>query len=134
MNLGQFIMMKRKEQGLTQEELAKIIGKHKSFVCKLEKNHVRSLKDDMIVPLANALSIPITDLFDGWNADGTKRFERITAQEFEQEIYSLLSRNAHIHFDYSSWLYLSKKLLNNVVDLDENQKKQIASYLELFKQ
>lgn len=60
-------------------------------------------------------------------------YRKITQEEYEQEIYNLLSKHKHITFSYSALLFLIKKLLDKVVDLDQKQKNQIASYLELFK-
>ena len=131
MNLGQFIKQKRKNKNMTMEQLGKAIGKNKVFIHRLENNKVKTLKDDTIVPLANALNIPVMALFDGWDFNGNQiENEQTTQEEFEQEVYTLLSKHAQIKYNYSTWLTLSYKLLNNVIDLDDNQKK--TNYI-LFK-
>lgn len=97
MNLGQFIKQKRLEKNMTMEQLGKTIGKNKVFIHRLEKNKVKTLKDDTIVPLANALGIPVMALFDGWDLDGNKiETEQITADEFKNEVSSLLNKTTNL--------------------------------------
>ena len=80
MNLGQFIAHHRRKLGLTQEQLGNKIGKNKTFIYRIEKNHVKTLKDDVMKNLADALGIPITALFEGFDIDGnpTGVIEKIT--------------------------------------------------------
>lgn len=146
MNLGQLLKSKRKELKLTQTDVANAIGVSTNTISKYERNIIENMGRSKVLKLSKLLGIPTIKFIDctGTNEpllpedvfDGISQMpnRQTTREEFEREIYGLLSRNAHIKFTYSAWLYLSNKLLNNVVDLDENQKKQIASYLELFKQ
>lgn len=94
MNLGQFLKQKRIEKGLTMKELGEKIGKNKTFIYRLEKNNVKSLKNDVMEPLANALDIPVIALFDGFDENGnaTKEIEQITRKEFATEVLTLLTK------------------------------------------
>lgn len=143
--IGEFLKQKRLDKNLTLEKVAEFVGVTKATVSRWESNEIKNMKTDKINKLCICLDIPIEDFLyftDDYYYNKRIQLDRIsqmpnrqtTREEFEREIYGLLSRNAHVKFTYSSWLYLSNKLLNNVVDLDENQKKQISSYLELFKQ
>lgn len=98
MNLGQFIKQKRQEQNLTMEQLGKAIGKDKSFVSRLESNKVKTLKNDVIEPLASALRIPIVALFEGFDENGNKKdnIEQVSPEEFANEVKLLLSKTNNL--------------------------------------
>ncbi len=145
--IGFFLKQKRLDKNLTLEKVAEFVGVTKATVSRWESNEIKNMKTDKINKLCACLDIPIEDFLyftDDYYYNKRIQLDRIsqkpnqqiTQEEFEQEIYSLLSKHVPVKlkFKYSAWLLLSKKLLNSVVDLDENQKKQIASYLELFKQ
>ena len=94
MHLGNFIKQKRLEKNLTMEQLGNMIGKHKSFISKLESNKIKSLKNDSIKLLAEALDVPIVDLFKGFDADGISikdyKIEKISSEDFVTEVLGLL--------------------------------------------
>ena len=94
MNLGQFLKVKRLEKGLTMKELGERIGKNKTFIYRLEKNNVKSLKNDIMESLASALDIPVIAFFDGFDIDGNnvKEFEQITPNEFFNEVVNILKK------------------------------------------
>ena len=48
MNLGQFIRQQRLKKGYTRDQLAKLIGKNKAYISRIENNKVRTLKNDSI--------------------------------------------------------------------------------------
>ena len=98
MNLGQFIKQKRLEKNLTMEQLGNMIGKNKAFISRLENNKVKTLKNDIIEPLANALSIPVIALFEGFDENGNKKdnVEEVTPQEFVFEVKELLSKTTNL--------------------------------------
>lgn len=138
-DIGNLIKQKRKEKGLTLVELGEKINVTNGTISKWERGYIKNMGRDKIEALSNVLEIPPLVLIRGTDNIPVERISKytnkeITRDEFEQDVYTLLSRNAHVKLDYSAWLYFANKLLDNVVDLDENQKKQIASYLELFKQ
>lgn len=62
MNIGEYIREKRKEAGLTVDELAAKIGKNRATIYRYENNSIESLPSDILIPLANALSITPGDL------------------------------------------------------------------------
>lgn len=97
MDLGQFIKKRREEKNMSQEQLATLIGKNKNFISRLENNKVKSLKDNMIEPLAEALSVPIWALFDGFDENGNKvEYEQITPEEFLSTVKTLLDKTENL--------------------------------------
>lgn len=98
MNLGQFIKQKRLEKNLTMEQLGNAIGKNKAFISRLENNKVKTLKNDIIEPLANALGIPVIALFEGFDENGYKKdnIEEISSKEFVYEVKELLSKTTSL--------------------------------------
>lgn len=131
-NLGSFLKQKRKEKGLTLVQLGEKIGVTNGTISKWERGHIKNMKRDKIEALCNVLDIPPLVLINGIENNDKIEIEQITEKDFQQEVFGLLSKHAHIKYTYSTWLFLSNKLLNNVIDLDDNQKKQIISYLELY--
>ena len=63
MTIGEKIKRRRKELGMTTEELGRLIGVQRSAVTKYEKNKV-DLKSKQIQMIARALDIPPVDLLD----------------------------------------------------------------------
>ena len=57
MTIGEYIRQKRKEAGLSAEELGKKIGKNRATIYRYENNSIEKLPANVLVPLANALSI-----------------------------------------------------------------------------
>ena len=49
-------------QKLTQEEVGQLVGKDKSFICRLEKGTRRIKKEEAII-LSRALNVPMEVLF-----------------------------------------------------------------------
>lgn len=68
MNTGARIRSRRKELGLTQEELAERVGLKKAAISKIEKGIVVNLKRDVIASLSAALSCSPSYLM-GWDTD-----------------------------------------------------------------
>lgn len=94
MNLGQYIKQKRLENGLTMEQLGNAIGKNKAFISRLENNKVKSLKNDLMEPLAVALDIPVISLFKDFDEKGNynKQSPKITPRELIFEVECLLDK------------------------------------------
>ena len=63
MTFGQKVKQLRKRAGLTQEELASLCGRGKSFICNIEKG-TRTTKLENIPLLADALGVSIGELVD----------------------------------------------------------------------
>ena len=132
-SIGKLIKRKRLEKGLTLEQVAKKVGVGKSTVSKWERGAILNMKKDKLDALSLILDIdPLVFIYGNEEILNTKENEQITQEDFEKEIYTLLSKHARIKFNYSTWLFLTNKLLNNVVNLDDKQKQQIISYLELY--
>ena len=94
MNLGQFIKQKRLEKGLTTEQLGTAINKNKAFISRLENNKVKTLKNDLIEPLADALGIPVIALFKGFDENGNanKDVTELSKDKFANEVKFLLDK------------------------------------------
>lgn len=112
MNLGQFIKQKRLEKNLTMEQLGNTLGKNKAFISRLENNKVKTLKNDLIEPLADALDIPVIALFEGFDENGNhnKEITEVTKDTFVNEVKFLLSKTS---------------------DLTEQQKQYVLNTLEI---
>ena len=82
------------ENNLTMEQLGNAIGKNKAFISRLENNKVKTLKNDVIEPLANALGIPVIALFEGFDENGNKtdKATQVTPKEFKYEVNQLLDK------------------------------------------
>lgn len=57
MTLGSLIEQKRKELGLTQEQLAAAVGTTKSTVSRWESGDIRKMKASMIVKMSKTLNV-----------------------------------------------------------------------------
>ncbi len=84
MDIGELIKIKRKERGLTQEELGKMIGVKKSAVYKYEKGIIKNLKRSVLENLSNILEIDPAVLILGAD-DGIS--ERIKVNRNAGDIY-----------------------------------------------
>lgn len=62
MEIGQKIKQARKEKGMTQEELGKIIGVQKSAIAKYESGRVVNIKRSTLQKIASALNIRPSEL------------------------------------------------------------------------
>ena len=62
MSIGEFIKTRRKELGLSADDLAAKIGKNRATVYRYESNYIEKLPADVLVPLAAALRVTPGDL------------------------------------------------------------------------
>lgn len=86
-NIGEFIQVLRKEKGLTQKELAEIIGMSDKTISKWENGN--SLPDtSMLLPLCRVFDISVNELLS---------CERITPEDYsvkaEETIMTLIKEN-----------------------------------------
>lgn len=65
MNIGNIIYNRRKELGLTLEEVGDVVGVNKSTVKKWESGDISNMRRDKIALLAKALKINPVDLVNG---------------------------------------------------------------------
>lgn len=98
--VGNKIKKLRREQGLTQQDIAKIIGKTESSIRKYEKGLV-NIPMDVIVKLANALNVKAYDLV-GENADKIEEemflkesLDWLTSALSDVDYYNDEDRNRH---------------------------------------
>ena len=64
MMTGDVIKQKRKEKGLTQEELGKLLGVNKGAVSKWESGRVQNIKRSQLLELARILEVSTNELLD----------------------------------------------------------------------
>jgi transcriptional regulator with XRE-family HTH domain len=64
MKIGLAIAMRREELGMSQVDLAKVVGVSKASVCRWESGDISNMKRDKIQKLADALHISPIDLLD----------------------------------------------------------------------
>lgn len=63
---GDVIKRKRKEKGLTQEELGKLLGVNKGAVSKWEAGRVQNIKRSKLLQLAKILDVSPNELLDDY--------------------------------------------------------------------
>lgn len=68
------IKKKRKELGLTLEQVAKHVGVSEGAVRKWEKGHIKGIGSDKIAALAKILELPISVFIDGSDSEDTVIF------------------------------------------------------------
>ena len=64
MEIGNLIYNRRKELGLTLEQIGDYVGVSKSTVKKWESGYISNMRRDKIALLAKILQIPPTDLIN----------------------------------------------------------------------
>ncbi len=123
MKLGEKIRQKRKELGLTQEELANMVGyTSKSTITKIENNKI-DVSMDKIELIANALNVS-PQFFTNWNSNN----------EYSVEILSDEQKVKLEHYIESS----NVMYFNGSVDDSDDNKKIIRdaltkAYIEILK-
>lgn len=61
--LGAYIRNLRKKQGMTQEELANLIGLSSAFISRLERNHFGDVSSYTVIKIAKALKVLPEELY-----------------------------------------------------------------------
>ena len=89
MTVGERIYQRRKELGLTQEELGKRLGYGKSAVCRVEKEG-NNITSDRIIKFANALECSPSYLM-GWEDKSTSFMLAIADEEGKRMITSAVT-------------------------------------------
>lgn len=67
MTIGEFVKSRRKELGLTVDELAEKMGKNRATIYRYESNYIKKLPSTVLIPLANALQVTPADLINAGN-------------------------------------------------------------------
>ena len=86
MTTGEKIKARRKELGMTTEELGRLIGVQRSAVTKYEKDKI-DMKSERLQQIAKALLVPVVDLL----ADDPAQ-NRTIDESLVDEITDLLSK------------------------------------------
>lgn len=98
MNLGGLLRQKRKEKGLTLEQVGKIIGVSKNTVSKYERNMIANIGRSKVIALSKLLDIPTVtfiEAIDELEKTNTET-EQITPKEFQYEVKELLDKTDNI--------------------------------------
>lgn len=106
MNAGEIIKSRRKEKGLTLQNVADYLGCSKMAVSKYERGQIQNLKRDKLIALSKLLEVSPIELIDG--------------VEIEQEI-TINGFKTQVNY-----------LLHQTKDLSENEKKLIRDYINLI--
>lgn len=91
MTPGERIRQLRREHGMTQEDLGKLLGIQKAAVNKYESGRVQNIKRATLIKLAQILETTPEDLL-GWSADMPKNIE--TLEETDMTPVPIIGRVA----------------------------------------
>lgn len=91
MNIGERIKVRRKELGISAEQLADVLGVSPATIYRYESNYINSMKVDRIKPIAEALNTSVSYLM-GWcnvnNGDTSSDSDSFYTTPEEQAIIS----------------------------------------------
>ena len=90
LNIGSLLKRKRKEKGLTLEEVANAVGVGTSTVSKWERGFIKNMKRNKLESLSQVLGLDPIALIRGF-ADETND-EEITRKQFKNEVSNLLHK------------------------------------------
>ena len=89
MTIGERIKSLRKEQSLTQTELANKVGTTKQNIYKYENGIITNIPSDRLLAISNALNVSPAVFFDSANEKSTPQTER---DVLKQKIIELLAQ------------------------------------------
>lgn len=116
MNIGEIIKNRRKELGMSAEDVAEIIGTSPATIYRYESNYITKMGVDKLTPIAKALRVSEAYLM-GWTTDPNWRPESDV---------SLSSSSA----DPLQLTEQEEELLNGFRSLSDEQKIRVIAYLE----
>lgn len=91
--VGDFIKSKRKEKGLTLEQVGAYVGVSKGTVSRWESNEIGNMRTHRVKLLCECLGISTIEFLECCTTvDKIKEFEKLTKKEFLEEIMILLER------------------------------------------
>ena len=111
MNAGELIKSKRKEKGLTLQNVADYLGCSKMAVSKYERGQIQNLKRDKLIALSKLLEVSPIELIDCVEIE-----QEITVNGFKTQVNYLL----HQTKDLSE---MEKDLIRNYINLICNKGK-----------
>lgn len=104
MNLGDRILTLRKSVGLSQEQLAEVVGVSRQAISKWETNQTAPELDNLI-QLASAFSVSTDELL-GIEAEGNTGEKCETAANRESSVEMLAKRNRYAKLFTCGWISL----------------------------
>ena len=141
MELKEFIYKRRKELGMTQNDLAKVIGKPKNYISRLESGIIKDTKRDTTIKLAQALKCPASVFFNGFDENGkmisphlelvTENVEPMTKEEIENHIAldKVLEEKGFVVLSAEDFYNEVIEMMGKTEDLTEEKKTYIKQSL-----
>ena len=119
MTIGERIKNRRRELGMSAEDVAKIIGTSPATIYRYESNYISKMGVDKLTPIAGALRVSEAYLM-GWTSDPNwrpKADEQPSLSDKEQELLAFY-RNLNAEgceklLDYADDLVSSGKYIKN---------------------
>lgn len=102
---GQLIKEKRKELGLTLQDVADYLGCSKMTISKYERDQIQNLKRDKLIALSTLLGISPIEIIDSFEVEQT-----VTIQGFQVQLNHLLYQTNGLNDS-------EKNLIKNYVQL-----------------
>lgn len=84
MKIGERIRQRRKEIGLSVDELAEILGKNRATVYRYESNEIEKLPTTVLEPLAKALKTTPAYLM-GWEDESENEIQNTNEEDIQLE-------------------------------------------------
>jgi len=107
-SIGEIIKKKRKQKGLTLQELGKRINVNKGTISRWENNQINNMGIDKAKLLCAVLDLPPAIFIEGKDLSNVA-YQEITAEEFKFEVINLLYRTK----DFTEQ---EKQILTNNID------------------
>jgi len=96
MNLGSLLRKRRKEKGLTLEQVGKIIGVSKNTVSKYERNMIANIGRSKVIALSKLLDIPTVTFIEAIDELEKTSTEQITPRQLHFEVKELVDKTIDI--------------------------------------
>ena len=92
MRIGERIKQRREELGLSVDDLAKRLGKHRATVYRYENGDIENMPADVLIPIAQALGTTPAELM-GWEDDEEKQpLDMEGLSDAQKDLIALVSR------------------------------------------
>lgn len=109
--IGQRIKERRKQIGMTADELGKRLGKDRSTIYRYEKGDIENLPLDILEPIAEVLQTKPTQLM-GWTDEMEKEPEKMAERHYEILIDEDISE---IFDDFKSLDKAKRKIVKDLI-------------------
>lgn len=92
MRIGERIRQRREELGLSVDDLAKKLGKHRATVYRYENGNIENMPADVLIPIAHALLTTPAELM-GWEDEEKKQpLDMEGLSDAQKDLIALVSR------------------------------------------